>query len=79
MTLEGRLKSSVYAKLVWLEAIQIAKHDYTAVHKRHPTQHTITKFFTTKNTTAALETINKNRLGASTWDNSNDWDGPDLI
>ena len=79
MTLEDRLKSSVYAKLAWLEAVQIAEHDFKAVHKRHPTQRTITKFFTTKNPTAALETINRNQLGASTWDNSNDWDGPDLI
>eukprot|EP00957_Ditylum_brightwellii_P042263 3201034-Ditylum_brightwellii.AAC.1 len=74
MTLEDRLKSSVYAKLAWPEAIQIAKHNFTAVHKRQPTQRTITKFFTTKDPTAALGTINGDQLGAPTWDNSNDWD-----
>ena len=79
MTLKDRLDSSVYAKLAWLEAVRITEHDYTAVHNHHPTQRTITKFFTIKNPTAALETINGNQLGASTWENSNDWDGPDLI
>eukprot|EP00957_Ditylum_brightwellii_P064420 4889358-Ditylum_brightwellii.AAC.1 len=69
MTLKDRLESSVYAKLAWLEAVCIAKHDYTAVHNRHPTQRTITDFFTIKDPTAALETINGTQLGASTWEN----------
>eukprot|EP00957_Ditylum_brightwellii_P008486 643379-Ditylum_brightwellii.AAC.1 len=74
MTLEDRLKSSVYAKLAWLEAVRFAEHDFTAVHKHQPTQRTITKFFTTKDPTAALEAINRDQLGAPTWDNSDDWD-----
>eukprot|EP00957_Ditylum_brightwellii_P100042 7624209-Ditylum_brightwellii.AAC.1 len=79
MTIEDRLKSSVYAKLAWLEAVRIAEHDFTAVQKCQPTQHTIIEIFTTKDPTAALATINRDQLGAPTWDNSNDWDGPDLI
>eukprot|EP00957_Ditylum_brightwellii_P134105 10224079-Ditylum_brightwellii.AAC.1 len=79
MTLEDRLKSSVYAKLAWLEAVQIAEHNFTAVHKRQPTQRTITEFFTTKDPTATLETMNRDQWGALTWDNSDDWGGPDLI
>ena len=79
MTLKDRLDSSVYAKLAWLEAVRIAEHDYTVVNNRQPTQRTITEFFTTNDPTAALETINGTQLGATTWENSNDWDGPDLI
>ena len=79
MTLKDRLDSSVYAKLAWLEAVRIAEHDNTVVHKRQPTQRTITEFFTTNDPNAALETINGTQLGATTWENSNDWDGPDLI
>eukprot|EP00957_Ditylum_brightwellii_P177624 13529602-Ditylum_brightwellii.AAC.1 len=54
--------SGAGTQLAWLEAVRIAEHDFTAVHKRHPTQCTITKFFTTKDPTAALETINRNQL-----------------
>eukprot|EP00957_Ditylum_brightwellii_P042262 3201033-Ditylum_brightwellii.AAC.1 len=74
MPLKDMLKSSVYTKLAWLEAVRMAEHDFTAVHKRQPTQRTITDFFTTKDTTATLATINGDQLGAPTWDNSNDWD-----
>eukprot|EP00957_Ditylum_brightwellii_P127339 9709618-Ditylum_brightwellii.AAC.1 len=38
MPLEDRLKPSAYAKLAWLEAVCIAEHNFTVVHKRQPTQ-----------------------------------------
>eukprot|EP00957_Ditylum_brightwellii_P030745 2329747-Ditylum_brightwellii.AAC.1 len=37
------------AKQLWLQAVAISFHDYKVIHKRRPTQHQITQFFTQQN------------------------------
>eukprot|EP00957_Ditylum_brightwellii_P158726 12081139-Ditylum_brightwellii.AAC.1 len=81
---------SASAKLAWLEAVRIAKHDFTVLNKRSPLQHTITELFDAQtanininantNTTSQVTTKNIARnITARNWDNTNGWDNPDLI
>eukprot|EP00957_Ditylum_brightwellii_P045828 3477074-Ditylum_brightwellii.AAC.2 len=50
LDLEDCLKSSPESKQLWLESICIAVHDFTVVHKRKPSQQTVTDFFLTVQT-----------------------------
>eukprot|EP00957_Ditylum_brightwellii_P063241 4800185-Ditylum_brightwellii.AAC.1 len=78
---------SASAKLTWLEAVRIAKHDFTGLKKRSPLQHTITELFdaqttnintNTNTTTQANKNIAQN-ITAKNWDNANEWDNPVFI
>eukprot|EP00957_Ditylum_brightwellii_P098072 7470736-Ditylum_brightwellii.AAC.1 len=50
LDLEDCLKSSPESKQLWLESVQIAVHNFTVVHKRTPSQGTVTDFFSTVQT-----------------------------
>jgi hypothetical protein len=43
-----RKSTTTSSKKLWLEAVNIAVEDFLVVHKRHPTQHTITSYFSPK-------------------------------
>eukprot|EP00957_Ditylum_brightwellii_P134666 10266310-Ditylum_brightwellii.AAC.1 len=83
---------SASAKLVWLEAVRTAKHDFTVLNKRSPLQRTITELFdaqttntntsTNTNTNTTTQATNKNiaqNITAKNWDNADEWDNPDSI
>eukprot|EP00957_Ditylum_brightwellii_P084310 6410523-Ditylum_brightwellii.AAC.1 len=50
LDLEDHLKLSPESKQLWLESVRIAVHDFTVVHKRMPSQQTVTNFFSTVQT-----------------------------
>eukprot|EP00957_Ditylum_brightwellii_P030610 2319769-Ditylum_brightwellii.AAC.1 len=45
MPLAGCLRCLNESKRNWLESVCIAVHDFTVIHKRSPSQRTITQFF----------------------------------
>eukprot|EP00957_Ditylum_brightwellii_P195431 14889994-Ditylum_brightwellii.AAC.1 len=54
-SLEEQLRSTPQSKLHWLASVDIAVHDFTEVHGRIPTQHTMTLFFSQATTTSRAQ------------------------
>eukprot|EP00957_Ditylum_brightwellii_P090716 6909169-Ditylum_brightwellii.AAC.1 len=45
MSLADRLNTSTESKVLWLQSVSIAVHDFIVVHERTPCQPTITTYF----------------------------------
>eukprot|EP00957_Ditylum_brightwellii_P201943 15327912-Ditylum_brightwellii.AAC.1 len=73
---------SASSTLAWLEAVCIAEHKFTVIHKRSHTRQTITEMFSEHNNNLQLTYKNLDITAmeiAEDWAQSNDLDSPDLI
>eukprot|EP00957_Ditylum_brightwellii_P210785 15365397-Ditylum_brightwellii.AAC.1 len=80
--LQERLSMSASSKLAQLEAVCIAEHNFTDIHKQSPTQQTITEMLSACNNNLQLtyKDLDINAVEISEdWAQSDDWDSPNLI
>jgi hypothetical protein len=81
LSLHERLNTSAAAKLVWLDSVGIAEHDFSIIHRRSPTQRTIPDMFQTiiNNQQLNSQQDHDTFATADTWNHIDAWEGPDFI
>ena len=69
------------AKQLWLQAVDIAVHDYKTIHKRTPTQRQITQYFTHPNRVNIPQDNDQPDKAehAPDWAHEDNWESDQLI